>query len=128
MGYPDYYISVLHCMNEQWNHYLSNIFVEREDCINTCVPLYNASINGDWNAAVVILSARKELVRHSITENCETALHVATSAQNTKFVEAIVGLTENEDLELQNKSGNTTLYLAAAAGNTKFDRSWYELF
>ncbi|KAI3738011.1 hypothetical protein L2E82_28029 [Cichorium intybus] len=91
----------------------------REDYINTCVPLYEASINGDWEAANKILTKRKELVRFSITDNGETALHIATSAQNTKFVEALLGLMEKEDLELQNKSGNTALCLAAAAGNAQ---------
>lgn len=96
-----------------------NYFEEREDYINICVPLYDAAISGDWEAASIILTERKELVRYSITENRETALHIAASAHNIKFVEALVGLMEKEDLELQNKSGNTALCLAAAAGNTR---------
>ncbi|CAH1442227.1 unnamed protein product [Lactuca virosa] len=94
----------------------------REDYINTCVPLYEASINGDWETANRIIAKRKELVRFSITVNGETALHIATSAQNTEFVEALVGLMEEDDLELQNKSGNTALCLAAAAGNVQMTK------
>ncbi|KAL4560275.1 hypothetical protein LXL04_032425 [Taraxacum kok-saghyz] len=99
----------------------------REDYINTCVPLYEASINGDWKAANDILTERKELVRFSITDNGETALHIATSAQNTKFVESLVGFMEPEDLELQNKSGNTALCLAAAAGNVEIAKIMVEI-
>lgn len=90
----------------------------REDYIDICVPLYEASINGDWEAANRILQ-RRELVRFSITENCETALHIAASAQSIEFVDELVKLMDKEDLELKNKSGNTAFCLAAAAGNTK---------
>ncbi|XP_035845613.1 ankyrin repeat and sterile alpha motif domain-containing protein 1B-like [Helianthus annuus] len=91
----------------------------RQDYIKTCVPLYNAAINGDWEAANAILSQRLELVRFSITGNHETALHIAVSAQNTKFVEELLKVMNEEDLELQNKSGNTALCSAAVAGNKK---------
>ncbi|KAI3683934.1 hypothetical protein L1987_84449 [Smallanthus sonchifolius] len=94
-----------------------DLLAEREDYINICVPLYNASISGDWDAANLILSKRKELVRFSISENHEIALHIAASTQNTKFVEELMKIMDKEDLELQNKSGNTALCLAALAGN-----------
>lgn len=94
---------------------------KRRDFINTCVPLYEASIKGDWKAANEILQNRRHLVRYSITENCETALHVAASAhsntESINFVQNLVDMMRMEDLQLQNKSGNTALSLAAAAGN-----------
>ncbi|XP_024963888.1 protein ACCELERATED CELL DEATH 6-like isoform X2 [Cynara cardunculus var. scolymus] len=95
----------------------------RENYIKVGIPLYEASIRGDWKAAKAILDEDKELVRSSITENHETALHVAASAKRTKrveeFVENLVDMMKDEDLELQNSSYNTALCLAAAAGNVK---------
>ncbi|KAI3696678.1 hypothetical protein L6452_29144 [Arctium lappa] len=94
---------------------------KRRDFINTCVPLYEASIRGDWKSANKILQNRRYLVSYSITEHCDTALHVAASAQSNpesiKFVQNLVGMMEMKDLQLQNKGGNTPLCLAAAAGN-----------
>nr|GEZ62630.1 ankyrin repeat-containing domain, PGG domain protein [Tanacetum cinerariifolium] len=87
------------------------------------VPLYEASIKCDWKAAEKILDANPEFVRYSITENDETALHIAASAIGPKkvdeFVRNLVGKMKKEDLELVNKNNNTALYLAAAAVNVK---------
>ncbi|CAI9272251.1 unnamed protein product [Lactuca saligna] len=95
----------------------------RKDYIAIAVPLYEASIRGDWKAAKKILDERPELVRYSITANNETALHVAASAISTKkveeFVENLITKMKKEDLELKNSSSNTALCLAAAAGNVK---------
>ncbi|GJT89688.1 ankyrin repeat-containing domain, PGG domain protein [Tanacetum coccineum] len=97
----------------------------REDYLKIGVPLYEASIKCDWKAAKAILEKYPEmnLLRYSITENAETALHVAASAKGPKhveeFVENLLKLMEKEDLALENKNCNTALYLAAAAGNIK---------
>ncbi|XP_076923326.1 uncharacterized protein LOC143585417 [Bidens hawaiensis] len=106
----------------QLNLPCADLLAGRNDYNNICVPLYNASISGDWKSANRILSARKELVRFSITETHETALHIAASTQNTEFVEELVKIMEEEDLELQNKNGNTALSLAAIAGNQKLSQ------
>ncbi|PWA90120.1 ankyrin repeat-containing domain, PGG domain protein [Artemisia annua] len=93
----------------------------RDTYIEFGIPLYEASINADWKAAKEILDKKPDLIRSSITENGETALHVAASAKRTKrvaeFVQNLVNMMEMADLELQNKSYNTALCLAAAAGN-----------
>ncbi|KAI3794191.1 hypothetical protein L1987_36820 [Smallanthus sonchifolius] len=97
----------------------------REDYLEIGVPLYEASINCDWKDAKAIFDKypEKELVRCSITENGETALHVAASAKGPKhveeFVKKLVDKMNKDDLELQNNNHNTALYLAAAAGNIK---------
>ncbi|KAL9995770.1 putative ankyrin repeat-containing domain, PGG domain, ankyrin repeat-containing domain superfamily [Helianthus debilis subsp. tardiflorus] len=97
----------------------------REDYINVAIPLYEASIKGDWKAAKAIIDKNPglPLLRCSITENCETPLHIAASADKSKrmqeFVKNLVGMMETKDLELQNKSFNTALCLAAAAGNVE---------
>ncbi|PWA74038.1 Ankyrin repeat-containing protein [Artemisia annua] len=95
----------------------------RESYFGTCVPLYQASISGDWKAAREILDKRPELVRYAITEGNDTALHVAASAEETKltkrFVRNLVNMMTLEDLEIQNKNDNTAFCLAATAGNIK---------
>ncbi|KAI3742245.1 hypothetical protein L1987_59925 [Smallanthus sonchifolius] len=94
----------------------------RESYLKIGVPLYEASIKCNWNVAEAILKKKPELVRFSITENGETALHIAASAKGDpkvveEFVRKLVGLMEKEDLALENENFNTALYLAAAAGN-----------
>lgn len=88
----------------------------RKDYLEICIPLYEASMTGNWPHAKTILEEHPEVIRSSITENYETALHVASSAKNTHFVENLVKMMTKEDLELQNKNLNTALSLAAAAG------------
>ncbi|KAL4561460.1 hypothetical protein LXL04_033626 [Taraxacum kok-saghyz] len=98
---------------------------KREHYLNICVPLYNASIKGDWEAAQVIFDTNKDrdLVGCAISENYDTPLHIAASAKNSKltekFVENLVNKMTKKQLELTNQSDNTALCLAAAAGNLK---------
>ncbi|KAM0037976.1 putative ankyrin repeat-containing domain, PGG domain, ankyrin repeat-containing domain superfamily [Helianthus debilis subsp. tardiflorus] len=102
----------------------------REDYLRTGVRLYDASIKCEWNAAKAILDEKPELVRYSLTKNGETALHIAASIKRSKhvekFVKNLVGMMDQEELTLQNKSYNTALYLAAASGNIKTVRIMVE--
>ncbi|KAI3514880.1 hypothetical protein L1887_13627 [Cichorium endivia] len=91
----------------------------REDYNEICVPTYKATITGDWKAAKIILDNRPELVRFSITESYDTVLHIAVMGKSYWFVEYLVSLMDKEDLELQNKKGQTALCLAAIAGDVK---------
>nr|XP_043610868.1 uncharacterized protein LOC122582530 [Erigeron canadensis] len=112
------------------NRPLQDLFQDdrRQDFFNICVPMYEASMKGDWNAACNILKRfarpnhdqdQSYLLRFSITDNSETALHIAASTQNADFVRNLVGLMQIEDLRLQNNNGNTALCLAAMAGNVE---------
>ncbi|PWA85570.1 ankyrin repeat-containing domain, PGG domain protein [Artemisia annua] len=112
--------------NPNTNHLLQNYSKgPREEYLKIGVPLYEASIKCDWKEAEKILTNKDNeelgLVRCSITENEETALHVAASAnvprKVEKFVENLMKLMTKEDLELENANYNTALYLAAADGN-----------
>lgn len=78
----------------------------------------------DWEAASVILGEHHgiDLLGFAITENYDTALHIAASAKSSRlmemFVKILVNQMTNEQLELQNKKYNTALCLAATtAGN-----------
>ncbi|KAM0041957.1 putative ankyrin repeat-containing domain-containing protein [Helianthus debilis subsp. tardiflorus] len=101
----------------------SALLNDRWSYIKIGVPLYEAAIEGDWKAAKPILDEHPDVIRFAITENYDTLLHIAASAESTnavvKFVTKLVQLMESEDLELQNQNYNTALSLAAAAGNVK---------
>ncbi|XP_022038462.1 uncharacterized protein LOC110941148 [Helianthus annuus] len=103
------------------------ILGSREEYIEVGVPLYEAAIKGDWKAAKPFLDKQPNLICFAITENYETLLHVAASAESTKaveeFVKNLVNMMEKKDLELQNKNYNTALHLAAAAGNIETART-----
>ncbi|KAL8093773.1 uncharacterized protein LOC141688810 [Apium graveolens] len=92
---------------------------QRENYLDICLPLYEAALKGDWQAAQAIISKNPQVINVSITKNYETALHIASSTKHTHFVEELVKLMEPEDLKLQNKNWNTALCLAAAAGTVK---------
>ncbi|KAF5765862.1 putative ankyrin repeat-containing domain, PGG domain, ankyrin repeat-containing domain superfamily [Helianthus annuus] len=96
-----------------------DLLVGRRDYNEILVPSYKATITGDWKAAKNILDKRPELVRFSITESCETVLHIAVLGKSYWFVEYLVSLMEKKDLELQNVNGQTALCLAAMAGHVK---------
>ncbi|KAI3821754.1 hypothetical protein L1987_09326 [Smallanthus sonchifolius] len=93
----------------------------RKEYVEVGVPLYEAAIKGDWKAAKPILDNHPDLIRFAITENSETLLHVAASAESTKavqeFVINLLNMMDEKDLELQNDNYNTALGLAAKAGN-----------
>ncbi|CAH1442222.1 unnamed protein product [Lactuca virosa] len=91
----------------------------RIDFNEICVRLCKASIKGDWKTAEIIIQMTPELLYSSITERCETALHVAALGESTTFVNNLVNMMEVQHLLLQTKTDDTALCLAAAAGNVK---------
>ncbi|KAM0068858.1 putative ankyrin repeat-containing domain-containing protein [Helianthus debilis subsp. tardiflorus] len=101
------------------------IYMPIESYIQIGVSLYEASITCDWEVAEAIFDKNRELKLEtcSITENGETPLHVAVSSKGHKhaelFVKKLVERMQTANFELKNKSYNTALYLAAAAGNIK---------
>ncbi|KAI7739889.1 hypothetical protein M8C21_026813, partial [Ambrosia artemisiifolia] len=90
-----------------------------------CVPLYHASRTCNWKVANAIFDQNKDmkLLTSSITRHGDTSLHIAAKTEGNKhvdkFVREMVKRMTKVDLELQNSNGNTALYLAAAAGNTR---------
>lgn len=91
------------------------------------LPLHHASRKGDWKAGESILNQHGFLVRYSISKKRETMLHVAISAQKTKFVENILRLMEKKDLELQTLESNTALCVAAKYGNVELAKMLLEI-
>ncbi|GKC16351.1 ankyrin repeat-containing protein [Tanacetum coccineum] len=74
---------------------------------------------GDWKAAKDIFDKNKELIRYSINGNNETTLHVAVSRRKTMFVENLMTLMEEKDLELQDNNSYTALCIAVTAGDVQ---------
>ncbi|KAM0053725.1 putative ankyrin repeat-containing domain, PGG domain, ankyrin repeat-containing domain superfamily [Helianthus debilis subsp. tardiflorus] len=95
---------------------------------DTIVPLYRASIEGNWEVAKDILQGDGELVKYRITENNETPLHVAAAAgHSTKFVGNLVNMMNDvDDFRLQNRDGNTAFCLAAISGNVSMAKIMIE--
>ncbi|XP_017242724.1 ankyrin repeat-containing protein NPR4 [Daucus carota subsp. sativus] len=93
--------------------YLSD--AQRENYLKICVPLYNAALDGDWHAAEEIITDCPEVINMSITKKEDTLLHVVSSTGRTHFAEKVVNMMTDEDLELQNKDGETALCVAVAS-------------
>lgn len=89
---------------------------QRKSYREFCLPLYEAALRGDWQAAQRIIHKCPHVLGVSLTRNHETALHIASSTKHTHFVENLVKLMKPEYLEFQNNNWNTALCLAAAAG------------
>nr|XP_043617824.1 uncharacterized protein LOC122589584 [Erigeron canadensis] len=94
-----------------------------EDYNETCLPLYKASMEGNLEAARVILDNHPHAIRFSLTENNDKLLHIAVLGSESKpFVEYLMTIMSKEDLELQNKNGETALCIAAITGNVEIAR------
>ena len=92
----------------------------KEKYLKLCVPLHKAALKGDWKVAKQILDQDPTLVRAAITKGWATVLHVAAGrrgADHVHFVEELVKIMSRDDLELQDKNGNTAFSFAAATGN-----------
>nr|GEV45276.1 hypothetical protein [Tanacetum cinerariifolium] len=76
-------------------------------------------MEGDWKAAKDIFDKNKELIRYGINGNNETTLHVAVSRRKTMFVENLMTLMEEKDLELQDNNSYTALCIAVTAGDVQ---------
>ncbi|XVF77827.1 hypothetical protein PTKIN_Ptkin14bG0078400 [Pterospermum kingtungense] len=81
--------------------------------------LYRAALNGDWKTAQTIITSDARFVSSSVTEEHQTALHIAAGAKQTDFVRKLVNWrqTQERDLELQDENGNTAFCLAVIAGS-----------
>ncbi|KAJ0764257.1 putative ankyrin repeat-containing domain, PGG domain, ankyrin repeat-containing domain superfamily [Helianthus annuus] len=98
---------------------LPNLFDNRNDYFDLVVPLYEASVTGNWESAKFILDKRPDLVRYGLG-GIGTALHVAATAKESKqtlhFVKNLVNMMTSDELQLQNRSSNTAFWIACAHG------------
>ncbi|KAM0009981.1 putative ankyrin repeat-containing domain, PGG domain, ankyrin repeat-containing domain superfamily [Helianthus debilis subsp. tardiflorus] len=98
---------------------LPNLFDNRNDYFDLVVPLYEASVTGNWESAKFILDKRPDLVRYGLG-NLGTALHVAATAKESKqtlhFVQNLVNMMTRDELQLQNRNSNTAFWIACGYG------------
>lgn len=92
------------------------LYTDREKYQAICLPLYEATLKGDWQAAQEIIARFPQVINMSITMYHDTVLHIASSTKHPHFVQELVKLMQPQDLELQNYHLNTALCVAAAAG------------
>ncbi|KAD2804973.1 hypothetical protein E3N88_38350 [Mikania micrantha] len=83
------------------------------------VQLYEASIVGDWETGKIILNKRPDLLRIDLHNNFGTTLHMATTADETKFtlnfIKNLVHMMKMEDPEIKNGVSNTAFWMAYVA-------------
>lgn len=94
--------------------------IESKKDYSCYLPLYRASLSGDWEIAEAFLKREKEASRAQINSLLQTALHVAVGVKNEKgkhFVERLVATMEIEDLAIRDSLGDTPLHNAARFGN-----------
>ncbi|KAF5794735.1 putative ankyrin repeat-containing domain, PGG domain, ankyrin repeat-containing domain superfamily [Helianthus annuus] len=98
---------------------LPYLFDNRNDYFDLVVPLYEASVTGNWESAKFILDKRPDLVRYGLG-SLGTALHVAATAKESKetlhFVKNLVNMMTGDELQLQNRNSNTAFWIACANG------------
>ncbi|XP_059436306.1 ankyrin repeat-containing protein P16F5.05c-like [Corylus avellana] len=87
--------------------------------LDTSVRLYQAALKGDWQVAKILIEKYPDLVRRPITEQKDTALHIAVAAKHATFAKELVKCMTSEDIELRNENGNTALCFAAYAGGSE---------
>ncbi|KAA8525836.1 hypothetical protein F0562_007691 [Nyssa sinensis] len=89
------------------------------------MPLYKAIIRGDWEKTKACFDKDRHAVTAKISENSNTALHIAVAARmtdkrrGTQFLRMLVEFMPRKALALKNIDGETALHVAAAVGNTQ---------
>ena len=89
------------------------------------LELYKAAKDGNWKAAERMLDdSNRVLLRADLTNRRETILHVATQANQTKFVRKLLleylhEREKREYLEMKDVNESTAFHFAVVNGNLK---------
>ncbi|KAL3532710.1 hypothetical protein ACH5RR_006231 [Cinchona calisaya] len=94
---------------------------EPEKDLNWYLPLYKASLNGDWESAREFFNQDPEAVTAKITNALESVLHIAVgTVKAINFVKELLELIPTETLPtLVDQAGQTALHYAAIFGNVE---------
>lgn len=87
-----------------------------EEFLHCGVTLYQAALNGDWEAVKRIWTECPSWICTRITKGGETVLHIAAAAKHPHLVAELVNIMDIDSLALVNKVGNTALCFAAVSG------------
>ncbi|KAJ0018698.1 hypothetical protein Pint_11867 [Pistacia integerrima] len=88
----------------------------------TYLQLYEAILEGNLNSVKEIRSTDNSSLEARITENLDTALHVAVAVGTEEancIVKYLLGEMSTDQVALKNKEGNTVLSIAAIVGNSQ---------
>ncbi|KAF3456057.1 hypothetical protein FNV43_RR00700 [Rhamnella rubrinervis] len=85
--------------------------------------LYRAALEGDWRFAA---NTQRNIINRAITNQGETALHIAAMAGHEKVVQELLRRLNEEDLEHVNLKGSNALCYAAISGNLKVVKQMLE--
>ncbi|KAJ0018768.1 hypothetical protein Pint_12042 [Pistacia integerrima] len=96
------------------------------------LPLYKAILGGDLRYVKEVCNADEHVLEARITENSDTALHVAVGTVTAnRIVEYLLTKMSNDQVTLTNKDGKTVLSVAAIVGNVqaakKIREKWTDL-
>ncbi|MED6107473.1 hypothetical protein PIB30_014324, partial [Stylosanthes scabra] len=81
--------------------------------------LFRAAISGDWVKASSYNQTHPNWMRIPLSDDGDTALHMAVSMEQTNFVEKLIKLMSVEDMEILKVNGNTAFSMAAISGNVE---------
>ncbi|KAI3518269.1 hypothetical protein L1887_06804 [Cichorium endivia] len=85
--------------------------------------LYEYTLAGSWEAIDVMVTIHNAKVTDKVTNNGNTALHVAVAtAKPLDFLEKMLELMKSDNIDvliLKNSDGSTLLHVAATVGNTE---------
>ncbi|KAJ0017931.1 hypothetical protein Pint_12274 [Pistacia integerrima] len=96
-----------------------------------CEILYEAARSNDWKKAYEEVF-KKDPVKNSeyltarVTDNGDTALHVAVATKSFAFGEKLIKHMKGEDLEAKNTDGNTAFFLIVASDNVRLVKQMWE--
>ncbi|XP_044496052.1 uncharacterized protein LOC123218612 isoform X2 [Mangifera indica] len=82
---------------------------------NRHLNLYHAAFRGDWYTAERIFKENENDITAKLSNEGDTALHIAAEARRTTFVEKLVEKMQKDDLSVKNNAGNTAFFLAASS-------------
>ncbi|XP_074275469.1 uncharacterized protein LOC141599374 [Silene latifolia] len=98
----------------------------REQFLKYGLPLYQAALEGDWDAADSIITQSSYWMNAPINKNNDTVLHIAAAAKHTDFVRNLVNKMSSVDLEYANTLGNTAFCYAVTTGIVEMARVMVE--
>ncbi|KAK7303886.1 hypothetical protein RJT34_14804 [Clitoria ternatea] len=102
---------------------LCDLLQSTRDYVNKCAPLYNLAMKGDWKEAKSMIVSDPRLKTAAISQGWATVLHVAAEANQLHFVEELVEMLSEDELEIQDHKGNTAFCFAAAVGNVRVSKA-----
>ncbi|XP_026442321.1 uncharacterized protein LOC113341790 isoform X2 [Papaver somniferum] len=109
-----------HTAMEQNHKSESDEVVNKKYILDGYEQLYYAAYDGDWEKASKFFEKNPQAILEVITEELETALHIAVHRSHSVFIEEIVRFMPPEVLEYKARCNESTaLHFAVMYGNLK---------